>query len=353
MGIVVYKETAMQNRRDFLRQTSTGAAAVSAFAGITGNISAPADPYNPSKRLPREVWIATITQDGLEAESHDEMIGHVLDRMKEFEAYRPDIVCLPETFPFTHLRKRPPLEEIAESPPGPITGKFADYAKKHNCYVICPTYTVENNRLYNASILFDRKGGVSGEYRKIHPTKGEIESGIIPGQLDPPVFDTDFGKIGMQICFDIEWIDAWQRLGKKGVEIVFWSSAFAGGSMVNSRAWDNKFHVVTSVNKDTAKICGMAGNEISRTSRWNRWTCAPVNLEVAFLHTWPFIRRFGEIHAKYGSKIRITNYGEEEWSLIESRSPDIRVDDILEEFEMDTIDEHLLEAERAQDKARL
>ncbi len=321
------------------------------FGSLSGK-TAYAAPSSAGKRLPREVMIATITQDGLETDSHEKMIELVLERLKSFESFQPDLVCLPETFAFTHLPKRPPAKEVAEIPPGPISGVFADYAKKHNCYVVCPTYTKENGHIYNASILFDRKGSVTGEYRKIHPTKGEVENGITPGSLDPPVFDTDFGRLGMQICFDMEYPEAWKRLGERGAEIVVWSSAYAGGRMVSSRSWDNRYYTVSSVNKDTAKICGITGEEIAKTSRWNPWTCATVNLEIAFLHTWPFFLRFKDIHAKYGEKIRITNYGEEEWSIIESRSPEIKIADILREFDLVTIDKHLKEAEMAQDGKR-
>lgn len=62
--------------------------------------------------------------------------------------------------------------------------------------------------------------------------------------------------------------------------------------------------------------------------------CAPVNLEKAFLHTWPHVRRFGEIQAKYDRKVRIHNFAEEEWSIIESRSPEVKIADHLWEFEL-------------------
>ena len=340
-------------RRGFLHTTSLGTAAGTAFYSMTQNHIARADTKRPEKRLPREVWIATMSQYGLEAQSYGEMIELMFDRMAGFESYRPDIVCLPETFPFTSQSKRPLPKEVAEVPPGPISGRFADYAKKHNCYVICPIYTKENGNIYNAAVVFDRNGSVTGEYRKMHPTIGEIKSGITPGPSNPPVFRTDFGTIGIQICFDIEWPDGWQKLGEKGTEIVFWPSAFAGGKMVNARAFNNKYCVVSSTNKDTAKICDITGEEVAWTGRWNRWICANVNLEKAFLHTWPYFRRFDEIHAKYGGKIRITNYHEEEWSIIESRSPDVKVADILKEFDLKTIRDHLHAAEVEQDKHRL
>ena len=274
--------------------------------------------------------------------------------MEEVVSYQPDIICLPEAFPFADLSTgRTPLSEAAEVPIGEISGPFAEFARKHGCYVVCPIYTKENGRYYNAAVFIDKQGKLLGEYRKIHPTIGEIDNGITPGPVQPPVFKTDFGIVGAQICFDIEWYDGWQNLRKAGAEVVFWASAFAGGSAVNTKAWQNKYVVVSSTRKDTSKICDISGREIAGTGRWNDWVCAPVNLEKAFLHTWPFCQRFQEVQAKYGRKIRIENFHEEEWTIIESRSPDVKVADVLREFDFQTYEEMIQAADERQKKARL
>ncbi len=223
---------------------------------------------------------------------------------------------------------------------------------KNRCYVVCSIYTKENSHYYNSAIIIDRDGKSVGEYRKIRPTEGEIEGGITPGPLEPPVFKTDFGVIGVQICFDIEWPDGWKRLRESGAEIVFWPSAFAGGKAVNTIAWRNKYCVVSSTRKDTTKICDVSGEEIAWTGRWDDWICAPVNLEKAFLHTWPYVRRFNDIRAKYGQKIQIKTFHEEEWSIIESRSPDVKVADVLKEFEIKTYEELIGSSELMQEKHR-
>jgi predicted amidohydrolase len=93
-----------------------------------------------------------------------------------------------------------------------------------------------------------------GEYHKIHLTEGEISMGLTPGSLSPPVFHTDFGIIGVQICFDLLWDDGWKKLKDKGAEIVFLPSAFAGGQMVNAKAWQHKYVVVSSTRKHTSKF---------------------------------------------------------------------------------------------------
>ncbi len=340
-------------RRGFLQEASCGAGLVACAGMGMASTAQSAPPTARADRLPREVWVATVSLEGLGADRFPQMIEAMLRRMEEILPCEPDIICLPEVFPFGTLRAgRPPLDDVAEVPIGDISRPFAEFARKHAVYVVCPIYTRQGPRFYNAAVFIDRKGQLLGEYRKMHLTEGEMEKGIVPGPLDPPVFQADFGTIGAQVCFDIKWDDGWARLAENGAEIVFWPSAFAGGAMVNAKAWQNGYCVVSSAWKDTSKICDVAGNPVAWTTRWNRWACAPINLEKAFLHTWPYCRRFQEIQAQYGPKIRITTYGEEEWSILESRSPDVKIADVLREFELKTNRQHIAAAEHAQRQCR-
>ncbi len=343
-------------RRGFLQGTSAGLG-LGLWTDSLATASAASVPDGPKareKRLPREVWVATITQNLMTATDYKDMIRKMLKRLDEIVSYEPDIICLPEVFAFEKLTTgRPPIPRVAETPLGEVTGPFAEFASKHHCYIVCPTYTKQDGRFYNSAVFIDRQGKVMGEYRKIHPTIGEMDNGISPGPLDLPVFQTDFGVVGAQVCFDIEWTDGWQKLRQAGAEMVFWPSAFAGGRAVNTKAWQNKFVVVSSTHKDTSKICDISGEVVAATGRWSDWVCAPVNLEKAFLHTWPFCQRFDQIKAKYGRDIRIDTFYEEEWSIIESRSPDVRVADVLKEFDFQTHEEHINAAGKIQKNNRL
>ena len=336
------------SRRNFLQSSAIGAG-IAWGAAASGSAEPSRRPAPRAQRLPREVWIATVSLDDTRAAHHREMTQILLNRMEAVAPFEPDVICLPETCVFANLQsKSPRIADVAETPPGKISEPFAEFARRHQCYVVCPIYTREGDRFYNAAVILDRKGAVLGEYRKMHPTRGEMDQGISPGSLEPPVFETDFGKIGAQICFDIEWADGWTKLREAGAEIVFWPSAFAGGKQVNARAWQNRYNIVSSTWKDTSKICDVAGEEVARTDRWHRTICGPLNLERAFLHTWPYVQRFSDILAKYGRKLRIHTYAEEEWSILESRSPDLRIADVLEEFELLTYDQHIAAADTRQ-----
>jgi beta-ureidopropionase len=335
------------SRRRFVRQTALSLGApVAAGAGGAGAISEQRGPVPKGRRLPREVWIGSISLNGLRADTADEMTRKVLARMEEMVPFEPDIVCLPEALPFANVSTGfPPAAECSEEPIGRFSRPFAEFAERHKCHVVCPVQTVENGRYYNAAVFIDRNGQYVGEYRKMHPTVGEMTDGVVPGDSQPPVFKTDIGVLGAQICFDIEWSDGWRKLRKAGAELVFWPSAFAGGSMVNTHAWQNKYCVVSSTWKGTTKICDIDGQAIAGTGQYANWVCAPVNLEKAFLHSWPFCKRFGEIQAKYGRKVSIRTFHEEEWTIIESLSPEVRVADILKEYDLKTHEEHIGQAD--------
>ncbi|MCP5118406.1 MAG: carbon-nitrogen hydrolase family protein, partial [bacterium] len=169
------------------------------------------------ERLPREVWIASVSQNNLRTDTYEQMIQAMLARMEDVLPSEPDIICLPEVFPFANLNRGvPPVAEVAEEPVGAVCRPFAEFAAKHNCHVVCPVYTKQDGRCYNAAVFLDRAGKVLGEYRKMHPTLGEMDDGVAPGPLDVPVFRTDFGVVGAQICFDIEWLDGWRKLSEAG-----------------------------------------------------------------------------------------------------------------------------------------
>lgn len=298
----------------------------------------------------RVVWIASLAQDRITGKTYKENIQAAIKQMEYAVPFSPDIYCLPEIFHVVGLKGgRPPVKEVAEDGTGNIIAPFQQFARTHSCYIVCSIYTQHEGKYYNAALLIDRKGKVVGEYQKTRLTMNEMDKGLTPGPLSVPVFKTDFGTIGIQICHDIQWSDGWEQLAKKGAEIVFWPSAFSGGKRINMRAWTNQYCVVSSTQKDTTKICDITGEELAVSGNWNTWgVCAPVNLEKAFLHSWPYSRKFPEIQKKYGRKVNCYSLNEEEISIIEVVAPGLKVNDILKEFDLDTYKDSLRVAEERQ-----
>ncbi len=313
-------------------------------------------------RLPREVTVAAISLKGLWPEQTiEKRIKDVLERMESVYPFEPDIICLPETFQISWVNEMKTLEEIAEDEnvPGPVTSIIADMARKQNCYIVCPVVTKKDGHYYNSAILLNRKGQIDGVYHKMHPTDTETlpdvyykGGGTTPGVLNPPVFKTDFGTIGLQICMDASWFDNWKLLGKAGAEMVLFPSQGPFGDTLAQHAWLNQYYVVSATGED-ARILDITGDLIAGDGEFARWVCAPVNLEKELLEIWPQVQRFPEIEKKYGNRLRIKIYHPENWATIESRDPELKVKEVLKEFGLPTLAEQLKEATEIQDKYRL
>ena len=96
---------------------------------------------------------------------------------------------------------------------------LAEKAKKYGTYIIYNGNERDGDNYYNTAFLFDRQGELVGKYRKTHITVGEYERGVTPG-TSFPVFDTDFGKVGILICYDQFFPDTALELTRKGAEII-------------------------------------------------------------------------------------------------------------------------------------
>ncbi|MCK4966516.1 carbon-nitrogen hydrolase family protein, partial [bacterium] len=230
--------------------------------------------------------------------------------------------------------------------------RMAESARKHKCYIVCPIYTKEGGRIYNSAVLIDRTGGIVGIYHKAHATEGEIKAGVTSSTLTPPVFKTDFGIIGMQICYDSKWADSWKHLKKKGAEIVFFPSRAAGGKTISVRAQDNRYIVVSSTGVD-GRIIDVNGEDIAGTGNFSDWICAPVNLEKVYVNIFPYCRQLDGLREKYGRKIYIKLYQNDGFMSFESLRPDIKIREVLREFNIPTYVEMLENAEDVQKKSRL
>jgi beta-ureidopropionase len=339
------------SRRNFIQKSALTAGMVSVVPFGLDRDLASADPVED--RSPRELWIAGVSQMGLTAKTPELMVETILGILKEALIYKPDIVCLPEVFPFEYIEAKLTLAQKVEIS-GKVLVTFAEFSKQNNCYTICPVYTSDGRKVYNSAVVFDRNGKRIGQYDKIHETVEAIADGVSCGALFQPVIKTEYGPIGIQICYDINWDDGWKMLKDQGVKIIFWCSAFDGGQQLNMKALQNKCIVASSTNKNTSKVCDIDGRTITKTGIWDpNLYCGPVNLEKVFLPTYDYLNQFEEIKKKYGRKVRITTFHEEEWSIIESASPDLFIKDLMKEYNLKSHTEGLKEAEIIQAKSRI
>jgi predicted amidohydrolase len=159
-----------------------------------------------------------------------------------------DIACTTEDikglYPCLFNFDRPDLLMGAlEKIPGKLSDRFAAIAKKYSMYIIACFYENDNGNIYNTATLFDRKGQIVGKYHKAQLPAPETWW-LTPGN-DLPVFETDFGNIAIQICYDMVFPEIVQTYALKGADIIFTPTAGygwtedLGASTAKVRAADN------------------------------------------------------------------------------------------------------------------
>jgi predicted amidohydrolase len=152
-----------------------------------------------------------------------------------------DLIALPETF-------RGQNNDTQETLDGPTVTAIAQLAEKHRTYIVCPIDRKDGDRRLNSAVLLDRRGRIAGVYDKLYPfwvEEFKKSPPVQPGQA-VTVFNTDFGKLGVAICFDVNWGPLWQRLSDFGAELVIWPSAYSAGRTLQARAIDFSYYVMSA-----------------------------------------------------------------------------------------------------------
>ncbi len=152
-----------------------------------------------------------------------------------------DIIALPELWTTGYRLK--------EESPHTDVSVFSDFAREMNAYLIAGSiYFREGERYFNRSFVFDRSGRLIGEYTKIHLFKS-LDEVFTAGEIIEPI-ETEFGKLGIVICYDIRFPELVRKLMLKGAEILFvpahWPYARIDHwkSLLKARAIENQMYVV-------------------------------------------------------------------------------------------------------------
>jgi predicted amidohydrolase len=159
----------------------------------------------------------------------DANLRKAVEMVGEAAAQGAQLVVFPELFPFDYVSftdRDPALFQRAEPMDGPTVQAMAAAAAKHRVWVV-PTFFEKEvaGVAYDTAVLINPSGQVVGRYRKTHiallssPDSGQEKFYFKAGnQL--PVFDTPLGKIGILICYDRGFPEAWRVLVLQGAEIV-------------------------------------------------------------------------------------------------------------------------------------
>ncbi|MGV7107272.1 GNAT family N-acetyltransferase [Flavobacterium sp. U410] len=140
--------------------------------------------------------------------------------------YGSDFALFPELFTaplmadYNHLSEAEAIKELAKYTEA-IRKKMQEFAISYNINIITGSMPfLEDDHVYNVGFLC-RRDGTSDMYRKIHITPNEVFHWGITGGNTIQTFDTDCGKIGIVICYDVEFPELSRLMADQGMNILF------------------------------------------------------------------------------------------------------------------------------------
>jgi len=249
---------------------------------------------NCAEDLPRNITVGTVyfRPPGPTVSDNVKLMSNLLDQAG---ASGCRIVCLPEGWPTCNTGLGMTKVE-ANTIEGSASAMMASKAKQYGMYIVSGLYNWTGDTLYNIAVLYDRNGKIQAVYKKVQLPDSESEQGAVPGD-SLPVFETDFGKIGILICWDSVFPEISRILALKGAEILFcpiWGDVRGAESWkitAQSRAIDNGVYFVTSIYDGHSVIVNPAGEILQESGI--QGTLLSADIDLNFNPPWDWIGNAG------------------------------------------------------------
>jgi predicted amidohydrolase len=246
---------------------------------------------------PRNVIVASINHRPRNTKGAADSVQHFIDVVEKTAPEKTDIILLPEGITLVGTGKT--FAAVAETIPGPTTKTLSELARKRNSYVAAGIYEREGPVIYNTSVLIDRQGNLAGKYRKVYLPRDEIDGGLTPGN-DYPVFDTDFGRIGMMICWDVQYADPARAMSLKGADLILLPIWGGNMTLTQARAIENSVFVVVSGYDIRTSIIDRKGEMIAAAPGPDTAVVATIDLNRRYEWEW-----LGDMRGRFMKEVRL------------------------------------------------
>ena len=182
---------------------------------------------------------------------------------------KADFIILPEMFNCPYSNEKF-IEYGEEEKDSHTLNKISKLARENNICILAGSIPEkENDKLFNTSYLFNRNGEIIAKHRKMHlfdiDVKDKItfkESDVLTAGNEFTIADTEFGKMGIGICYDIRFPELARIMVENGALLLIYPGAFnmtTGPAhwqlLFRSRALDNQVYcigVAPALNKDAS-----------------------------------------------------------------------------------------------------
>ncbi len=177
---------------------------------------------------------------------------------------KADLVLFPEVQLTEFFPQYPgqDMRKYALSINDKIVKTFCNVCKKYNVSAVPNLYLLENDKAYDASIFIDKKGHILGVQKMVHIAQVEQfyeQDYYTPSNEGFRVFDTEFGKIGIVVCFDRHYPESIRIETLQGAELILIPTVNTKSEPAQMFEWE--LRVQAFQNSVIIAMCNRVGKE--------------------------------------------------------------------------------------------
>ncbi|MCX6044666.1 MAG: carbon-nitrogen hydrolase family protein [Chloroflexi bacterium] len=280
---------------------------------------------------------------------YDKTLEAIAELVDAEGAQGVDLIALPETWNMQAKNQPETLD-------GPTVTRMAELAQKHRSYLVCPIDRLDGERRVNSAVLIDRLGRIVCVYDKIYPYWSEFNLTPIvqPGQSEPPVYQADFGRIGMAICFDVNFPSVWQALADQGAELIIWPSAYSAGTSLQAHALNHHYAIVTSTYTKDCIVYDINGQEILyEKSEDLNISRVMLDLDRGIYHENFNMAKRDQLLAEHGDEVEMEQWQtREQWFILRAKRPGVSARQLACQYGLEELRDYLVRSRQAIDQMR-
>lgn len=245
---------------------------------------------------PRPVSVVALNLRPRDTGSREASVKAFVDLADARVPAGADVILLPEGM--TVVGTGLSYADVAETLPGPTTEALGALARRKRAWVVAGLYEREGPAIHNTAVLLDREGRLAGRYRKVYLPREEVEGGLTAGS-QYPTFATDFGTVGLLICWDVQFADPARALALGGAELLLVPIWGGNETLARARAIENRVFLASSGFDFPTLVLDPDGDTLARATADGTVAAATIDLARRYLDPW-----LGDMRARLRKELR-------------------------------------------------
>lgn len=271
----------------------------------------------------------------------DTVIAYINEVLETVKERQPNLIVLPEMCDLPNGWDMDTYINYIENRTGIVYEYVVEKAHQMKAWIAFSTVRkIEDGSFRNSCILIDTTGNVQMIFDKLHPTLGELEIGILPGD-EVKVLNCELGSIGASICFDLNYTDIAYEYKKHNLDLLLFPSLFSGGIQQQLWAYTTGAHLIGACGGCLATIVSPTGEILEKSTGYFLEVVYEINLDFALVHldfNWDKIRALTN---KYASIVTMHDPGGTGFVILTCESENHNMKEMLEEFEIEVLSNYL------------